>query len=185
MFMTADFSQQLQSDSVPRADGPLRVALHQTAHDAAQAVLATGGAVRIRYTKPQPWRTPLVQLRDRHLSYTAIVPLTEIPSAWHAGLRAYARRHEGRCYDPSEAGYYLLPDWHRFLSDPTPETVLAALRKSCAGEGYPYLAWRNAELVHLFDYLDVLQALRFLACVLPEGTLAWHRLAIFVRSAKR
>lgn len=180
--MTAAFSQQLQSDSVPRADGPLRVALHQTAHDAAQAVLTTSGAVRIRYTKPQPRRTPLVQLRDRHLSYTAIVPLTEIPSAWHAGLRAYARRHQGRCYDPSGAGHYLLPGWRMFLADSTPEAVVVAMRKGGA-EGYPHPAWRNTGLAHLSDYLDVLQALRFLACVLPEGTLAWHRLAIFMRPA--
>ena len=159
--------------------------VHQTALDAAQSILSARGAVRIRYTQPQPRLTSLVPLRDRHLNYTAIVPLTEIPSAWHAGLRAYARRHEGRCYDRSATGYYLLPDWHRFLSDPTPETEVAACCKRGAGDrdSYPYLEWQNAELAPLSDYLEVLQALRFLACALPEGTLAWHKLAIFMRPA--
>lgn len=182
--MTADSSQPFQSNSVSHLPGELSKNAPRTAHAAAQAVLSTSGAVRIRYTRPQPWMTPLVQLRDRHVSYTAIVPLTEIPAAWHRGLQAYARHHEGRCFDPSTTGHYLLPAWRMFLSDPTPEAVVAALREHGAEDGYPYRAWRNTGLTHLTDYLDVLQALRFLACVLPEGTLAWHRLAIFMRPAR-
>lgn len=182
MFMTADFPQQPQSGSVPRADVCLPADLHQSVHEAARAVRSVSGAARIRYTKPQPRLTPLAQLLDRHVNYTAIVPLTEIPRAWHAGIRAYARLHQGRCYDSSGAGHYMLPDWHMLLSDPTPETVVVALRKCGAEEGYPYLAWRNAGLAHLPDYLDVLQALRFIACVLPEGTLGRCRLALFMRT---
>jgi hypothetical protein len=188
--MTATSAEPIFATSHPQNRGaPALVSctskLPLTAEQAAKRVLQELDAIPLELTAPQPWKTPLCGYQDRHVNYTAIVPLSAIPSIWHAGLWAYGLRHEGRCFDANESGHYLLPNWFAMLSDPTPEVVVAQLRQGAAQEGYPFLAWPDAGLTSLGDYLDVLQALRFLACALPGGTLGAYRVAIFMPKPER
>lgn len=185
--MTVDFLQSSQHNNTssrmpayaPASHDCLSVML-MTAEAMAEKTLLTKGAVPLQYTEPQPWKTPLAQFLDRHVNYTASISVTEVPARWHMGLEAYSRRHEGRCFDAGADGFYLVPDWYLFLSDQTLESEVMELRQREALAGYSHVAWQRTGLTDLVHYFDVLQALRFLACIVPQGTLGKYRLAIFM-----